>query len=156
MKKVQCCMMAVLVVGLSSLGFMSAKRENGLDPRSLLWNQIIDGSAFTYEEALVKGYTVGHGLVVATHGGTLVKIYGIGSRTYWREMGVKRPGVGDTVSVSAVSVEVDARPVNVALWIRPEDQSTPLLLRHPETGEPLWRKVTDEADMDTDRYGLDA
>ncbi len=78
-------------------------------------------------------------MVLATEEGNVI-IYGIGPVRYWESLGVDRPGVGETVTVSGYTVNYNGIECNIAMNFIIDSENI-VQLRDPETGLPLlWRR----------------
>ncbi len=104
---------------------------------------ILEGTSFSLEGDIIStgpmdqsGFS-GDGLVIATASGN-VTVTGLGSFTYWENLGLVKPVVGDTVSVEGYAVVYDTNTVNVLMSITID--GIKVQLRDPETGAPLWRR----------------
>jgi len=98
-------------------------------------HDILLGIPFTYTGDVVS-IVLGGGILIGTTGGN-VTIYGIGPVRYWDSLGVDRPVVGDTITVSGFEVDYNGEFRNIAMEITVGDYTVEL--RGPETGVPLWR-----------------
>lgn len=132
-------MIAVMVVFLS-VGFALAGNGqggngtgtgDGIGPV----HDIYSGEPFTYTGD-VYGMVPGQGWVIDT-GDEDVTIFGIGPIRYWESLGVDRPAVGDTITVSGYAVDYNGVVRNIATTITIGEDTVDL--RDSETGAPLWR-----------------
>jgi len=82
----------------------------------------------------------GSGMEVATDEGA-VMVYGIGPYHYWESLGIDRPAVGDTVTVSGMEVDFNGTFRIVAMSITIGDQTAQLREDCVDGvgGQPLWR-----------------
>lgn len=103
-----------------------------------LLHNILDGIPFDYTGDVVSCGIPGNGMVLATEGGNVI-IYGIGPIRYWESLGVDRPGVGETVTVSGYTVSYNGIECNIAMTFIIDSEDI-VQLRDPETGLPLWRR----------------
>ncbi len=98
---------------------------------------ILDGEPFSYSGTVsAVGYLNGGGLTLATDSGS-VTAYGLGPWWYWEQEGFDWPQVGDTLTVTGFTVELDGVSTNILMTVTTVDGKT-LQLRDPETGWPLW------------------
>lgn len=95
---------------------------------------LTDGTPFTYAGTIIE-MVRGEGFVLATDTGN-VTVYGLGPASYWTELGVDKPAVGDTVEVSGFAVDFNGVTRNIVFTIVIDDQT--VQLRDQETGQPLW------------------
>ena len=98
-------------------------------------HDIFAGTPFTYEGDVIS-FVPGQGMELATADGN-VTIYGIGPVRYWEYVGVARPGVGETISVSGYAVDYNDVLRNIAVTVTIGEDIVEL--RDSETGVPLWR-----------------
>ncbi len=105
---------------------------------------ILNGTPFTYQGDVIsvglmsdtnRGHR-GDGMVISTSEGN-ISVSGLGPYFYWENADVRRPVVGDNVTVTGYIVDFNGSIVYVLMSI--EVDGTTLQLRDPETGLPLWR-----------------
>lgn len=93
----------------------------------------------TVEDCLESG----GGLILLTADGEVV-VYGIGPGWYWESLGVEKPAVGDTITVSGYIVDCGGveRYILTSVEVPGEEGETvTVTLRDPETGMPSWRSA---------------
>lgn len=83
----------------------------------------------------------GSGMEVIKDDGSIVMVYGIGPYRYWDTLGIDRPAVGDTVTVSGMEVDFNGTLRIVAISITRDGQTAQLRESCVGTtgGQPLWR-----------------
>lgn len=79
----------------------------------------------------------GQGLKLGTTDGKSIAVYGIGPVSYWEQIRVERPTVGETIIVTGYTVNYDGIERNIATVVTIYEEIVPL--RDLETGIPLWR-----------------
>jgi len=137
MKKVLASSVVVLMVLFLSagLGLAGNGQGGGSGGGTGPINDILSGTPFTVTGDVVS-IVPGGGIVIATKDGN-VSIYGIGPVRYWDSLGVDRPVVGDTITVSGFEVDYNGILRNIAMEITVGGDT--VQLRDPDTGVPLWR-----------------
>ncbi|MCF8119399.1 MAG: hypothetical protein K9L83_04245 [Deltaproteobacteria bacterium] len=130
---------AVMVVFLSAgaalAGYGQGGNKRGAGDGTGPVHDIYSGTPFTYEGDVIE-MVPGQGLLIATESGN-VTVYGIGPFRYWDSVGVDRPAVGDTITVTGYEVDYNGEIRNIATTITIDPDVVDL--RDPETGAPLWR-----------------
>lgn len=117
--------------------------------------EVFTGLEGTIEDCLESG----GGLVLLTADGEVV-VYGIGPSWYWESLGVEKPAVGDTITVSGYIVDCGGveRYILTSVEVPGEGGETVTVpLRDAETGMPLWRSAGRTGDSSYGPgYGRDA
>jgi hypothetical protein len=83
----------------------------------------------------------GQGMVLALADGTTATVYGIGPIWYWDVQEIDRPTVGEEVSSVGYTVDFNGeyRNILMTMTVTVDGMATPIQLRDPGTGAPLWR-----------------
>ncbi len=98
---------------------------------------ILGGVPFSYSGTVAAvGYLNGGGLTLVIDSGS-VTVYGLGPWWFWEQEGVDWPQVGDSLSVTGYTVELDGVATNILMTATTMDGKT-IQLRDPETALPLW------------------
>ncbi|VBB42949.1 conserved exported hypothetical protein [uncultured Desulfatiglans sp.] len=147
MKKFLTGSVAALVVLLMSVGASIA--ANGSDKGS---QGVCDGTGISivcsgtpveFTGVVSDINYAGSGLEVTIDESTVVTVYGIGPYHYWALMGVDRPEIGDTVTVSGMEVDLNGVLKIVAMSMIVNGET--IELREPcvdgTGGQPLWRSL---------------
>jgi len=108
-----------------------ARQAGGPAPAELL-----AGTPFEYTGDVIS-LVPGMGLELATATGNIT-VYGIGPLPYWEELGIERPVIGDTITVSGFTVSHDGAVLNILFTLAAAGEI--VQLRDQETGLPLWRR----------------
>ncbi|MEW6444333.1 MAG: hypothetical protein AB1640_25595 [bacterium] len=126
----------VIIAGvLLAAGASLAANGYGAGDGSGPLHDVLGGQPFTYAGLVASTGSAGGGLVIATDAGN-VTVYGIGPRSYWDDLGVERPAVGDWIEVSGFTVDFGDIERNIAMSVTLSNVLVPL--RDPDTGLPLW------------------
>jgi hypothetical protein len=114
-----------------------AASQTGANCTGAMLNAILSGVPVTITGTVQSVGYYGQGIVIDTGAGTTVTVYGIGPVWYWDSLGVARPAVGDTVTVSAYEVTFsDGTTKLIAVSI--DINGAAVTLRDTSTGLPLW------------------
>lgn len=98
---------------------------------------VLAGEPFSYSGTVsAVGYLNGGGLTLAIDSGS-VTLYGLGPWWYWEQQGVNWPQVGDTLSVTGYTVDLNGVATSILMTVTTMDGKT-IQLRDTETGCPLW------------------
>ena len=100
-------------------------------------HDILSGTPFAYEGYVVTIGPAGEGMVLAVEEENIT-IYGIGPLSYWEDLGVARPLVGEFVDVTGYTVDFNGVERNIAMSMIVGEEE--VVLRNPDTGVPLWRQ----------------
>lgn len=102
-----------------------------------LLHDILSGTPFAYGGYVVSIGPAGDGMVLAVEDENIT-IYGIGPVSYWEDLGVARPLVGEFVDVTGYTVDFNGVERNIAMSMIVGEEE--VVLRNPDTGVPLWRQ----------------
>jgi hypothetical protein len=98
---------------------------------------ILAGAPFSYSGTIsAVGYLNGGGVTLAMDSGS-VTVYGLGPSWYWEREGFDWPQVGDALSATGYTVELDGVATNILMTATTMDGKT-IQLRDPETACPRW------------------
>jgi hypothetical protein len=98
---------------------------------------VLAGEPFSYSGTVsAVGYLTGGGLTLAIDSGS-VTLYGLGPWWYWEQQGVNWPQVGDTLSATGYTVDLNGVATNIMMTVTTMDGKT-IQLRDPDNGCPLW------------------
>lgn len=98
-------------------------------------HNILEGIPFSYTGTVITVGIPGEGMVIATDSEN-VTIFGLGPQSYWDNVGVERPAIGDVVEVNGYAVDFNGEIRNIAMNMTVNGEF--IQLRDPETGRPLW------------------
>lgn len=85
---------------------------------------------------VVDEYLDGQGVAVCEAEGECITVYGIGPQSYWEEVDVARPAVGEVVTVTYIIETFDDEARNIATEIAVGDE---IVYLRDDDGTPLWR-----------------
>ena len=97
---------------------------------------VSEGTAFSYTGEIVAVDDI-FAIDILTADGQTVTIHGIGPNEYWETLTVARPVIGDTVTITGYSFEVNNTVRNIAFTVTTDGQTVEI--RDAE-GNPTWRK----------------
>ena len=102
---------------------------------------VCTGTPVTFSGEVSDISYAGSGMEVTQDDGSVVVVYGIGPYRYWDALGIDRPAVGDTVTVSGMEVDFNGTLRMVALSITRDGLTAQLREECVGTtgGQPLWR-----------------
>jgi hypothetical protein len=134
-KKVALTAVTVMMVLVLSTGCGLAINGKGAGDGSGPIHDIFSGTPFDYTGVIID-CVPGEGIILSVDGVGEVKVYGIGPATYWEELGIARPAVGDEIRVEGYTVVCDIVSLNIAakIWVAGEEVDL-----RDEEGMPLWR-----------------
>lgn len=135
MKKLIVVLMAALLITFIGYGSSMAGNSAGLGDGDGPLHDIFSGTSFDYSGVVVE-MLPGEGLLLGTGSGNIT-IYGIGPASYWEDINVDRPSMGETIRVTGYTVNYDGIVLNIATEITIGDDV--VQLRDADTGLPLWR-----------------
>jgi hypothetical protein len=135
-KKIIVIVMAALLITFIGYGSSTAGNGTGAGDGEGPIHDIYSGIPFDYEGVVVE-MLPGQGLKLGTADGESIAVYGIGPVSYWEEINVERPAVGERIIVAGYTVNYEGIERNIATVITIYEEEVPL--RDLETGIPLWR-----------------
>jgi hypothetical protein len=134
-KKATLTAVTVLMVLVLSTGWGLAINGKGAGDGSGPIHDIFSGTPFDYTGVIID-CVPGEGVIISVDGVGEVIAYGIGPASYWEELGVARPAVGDEITVAGYTVVYDSVSLNIATNILVGGVEVDL---RDEDGMPLWR-----------------
>ena len=134
-KKATLTAVTVLMVLVLSTGWGLAINGKGAGDGSGPIHDIFSGIPFAYTGVIID-CVPGEGVIISVEGLGKVIVYGIGPASYWEELGVARPAVGETITVEGYTVVCDSVSLNIATNISGEGYEVDL---RDQDGMPLWR-----------------
>lgn len=140
MKNIGVRLLVLLVVTLFGAGIGFAANGSGAADGTGPIHDITAGDAFVYTGTVI-GCTKDQGLLLeVSEEIDPVMISGIGPKSYWEEIGVARPAIGDVITAEGYTVEIDGVFVNIAMSITiiNDDGTSTLVPLRNEDGDPLW------------------
>ncbi len=134
-KKATLTAVTVMMVLVLSTGWGLAISGKGAGDGSGPIHDIFSGTPFDYT-GVITDCVPGEGIILFVDGVGEVKVYGIGPESYWEELDIARPAVGDEIRVEGYTVVCDIVSLNIATKISVAGEEVDL---RDEDGMPLWR-----------------
>jgi len=127
----------ILVLLVATMAFAAGtnSHQNLQRQQEQICSKVLESEQVTFEGTVAD---IGEKdcIVLELADGTQVKIYGFGPNWYWEVYGMVKPGVGDSVTITAYAVPFSDATRYVASSVTTSVGT--IQLRDPETGCPLW------------------